>query len=310
MGSDNPGMPRRGAVVGRRAFTIGVGGAVAAALLPGSAAYAHGDTRPRTRLVPLAGAVNTRDLGGYRTYHGRRLRWGQVYRGDALGKLTDGDLVLLHRLGLRTVVDFRGPKEIAKDGADRLPPGATLVNNPVLDSAGDAMTEAIIQALATGDPTVLQQLLGDGKGAALMMEGHRSSVTSDASRAGFGDTLRRIAERETPLLYHCTAGKDRTGWMSALLLTALDVPDDTIVADYMLSNEHRRASNEATYAFLRSRGIDVELVRPLMEQRPEYIKAALDTMRTEYRSVDRYIRHGLGLSPNTIPHLRARLLTR
>ncbi|MEU8136948.1 tyrosine-protein phosphatase [Streptodolium elevatio] len=311
MGSENFAMPERGSSsFGRRAFAAGVVGAVAAAVLPGAPAYAHDDPRPHSRLIPLTGAVNTRDLGGYRTWHGRTVRWGRVFRGDALGKLTAEDVARLGRLGLHTVVDFRGPKEIAKDGVDRLPPRTLLVNNPVLDAAGDAMTDAITRALATGDPAVLDELLGDGRGAALMTEGHRSSVTSPAARAGFGDTLRRIAEHGTPLLYHCTAGKDRTGWMSALLLTALEVPDRTIVEDYMLSNENRRASNESTYAFLRSRGIDVELVRPLMEQRPAYIEAALATMRAEYGSVDRYVRRGLGLSAGTIPRLRARLLTR
>jgi protein-tyrosine phosphatase len=313
MGSGFAGMPEnsgRAGALGRRGFMAGIAGIAGAALLPGTAAAHGGGTGTRERLVPLAGAVNTRDLGGYRAGCGRRVRWGRVYRADALGKLTDADLAKLAGLKVRTVVDFRGAPEIAKDGADRLPPGAKQVLSPVLDAAGAAMAEAIGRALATGDLGYLEQMLGGGKGVGLMLEGQRSMVLSDAARAGFGDTLRRIAEDRSgnALLYHCTAGKDRTGWMSALILEALDVPRATIVEDYMLSNVYRRASNEATYAFLRSRGVDVELIRPLMEQRPEYIEESLAVMRREYGSVGRYVRRGLGLSPSTVGHLRARLL--
>ncbi|MGA4539733.1 tyrosine-protein phosphatase [Uniformispora flossi] len=315
------GMPENGAAarpVGRRLFAAGMAGAFAAAVLPGTRAQAAEGSgsavaaRPGgggVRHIALSGAVNVRDLGGYRTAHGRTLRWGRVFRADALNKVTDGDLGTLRGLGIRTVVDFRGAPEIAKDGSDRIPAGAALVLNPVLDAAGATMAEAIGRALATGDLAYLDELLGNGKAAALMMDGQRSMVTSEPGRAGFGDTLRRIASKdETPLLYHCTAGKDRTGWMSALVLTALDVPDETIIADYMLSNEYRKASNEATYAFLSSRGIDPALIRPLMEQSPEYIEESLATMRGAYGSVENYIRTGLGLSPSTVGHLRARLL--
>lgn len=311
MGSGQFAMPeqrRTGRAVGRRAFVLGVAGVLGAAALPGGSAQAA-EGAAGMRHIPLAGAVNFRDLGGYRTVHGRALRWGRVFRADALGKLTGGDLARLAELGVRTVVDFRGAGEIAKDGVDRLPAGAVQVLNPVLDAAGGAMAEAIGRALATGDVAYIEELLGNGKAAALMLEGQRSMVVSEAGRAGFGDTLRRIASKdETPLVYHCTAGKDRTGWMSALLLAALDVPDETIVADYLLSNEYRRPSNEATYAFLRSRGIDPELVRPLMEQSAEYIELSLATMRDQYGSARAYIRDGLGLSPSTLGHLHARLL--
>ncbi|NUU23776.1 MAG: tyrosine-protein phosphatase [Streptomycetaceae bacterium] len=263
-----------------------------------------------TRQVTLQGAVNTRDLGGFTTRDGRAVRWGLLYRSDALGKLTDADLPRLAALNLRTVVDFRGTQEIAHDGADRVPAGVAVVNTPVLDASGDAFTEAVTQAIATGDNAKLREVLGDGKATQMMIQGGHSIVSGPAARAGFAEALRRVADTgQVPLLFHCTAGKDRTGWMSALLLTVAGVPQDAVMADYLASNDYRRALNEGLYAYLRTRGIDPELLRPVMEQSPAYLQASFDEITARYGSLTGYLRDGLGLDARTIARLRNVLVT-
>jgi len=262
-----------------------------------------------TTLVALQGATNTRDLGGIATSNGRTVRFGTVFRADAMNKLTDADVARFAGMGLRTAVDFRGTSEIAASGADRLPAGAIGVHAPALDESTGDLATMISAMLATGDNAGLAELLGDGKGYAMNVEGGASMATSAQSRKSFAETLRRLADpRQVPLLYHCTAGKDRTGMMTALLLTTLGVPRTTVTADYMASNDYRRAGNEATYAYLRSKGIDVELIRPVMEQSPAYVDAFLDTIQREYGSIDRYLAKGLGLDRHTVDRLRANLL--
>ncbi|MFB4305188.1 tyrosine-protein phosphatase [Actinomadura sp. GTD37] len=263
------------------------------------------------RHVALAGADNLRDLGGYETANGRTVRWGLVYRSDALAALTDADMTTLASLGLATAVDFRGRPEIDRSGPDRLPPGTAAVHLPLLDESSNALSVAIQEALRTGDPGVVDDLLGDGKGERIVVDGYRAQATSEAARAGFRQVLLHLGDdARTPLLFNCTAGKDRTGVMSAVVLRLLGVPEKAVVDDFMLSNTYLARSHERTYTYLASQGIDVELIRPLLEQRPAYLEAFFDGVRAEYGSFDRYLRDGLGLDQPTIVNLRKKLLTR
>lgn len=127
--------------------------------------------------------------------------------------------------------------------------------------------------------------------------------------AGYADTMRLIADSDGALVYHCTAGKDRTGMMTALLLGLLGVPDDTIVDDFVLSNEFNREHNEETYAFLASKGVDIDLIRPLTEQSASKIQPVLDAVNNEYGGWDGFATTVLGLDGDTVTKLRDTLLT-
>lgn len=167
------------------------------------------------------------------------MRHGLVYRADALSKLTDSDVTTLAGLRLGRAVDFRIPLEVQYDGADRLPAGVVAVSRPVTDNG---LFGQLLAAIGSRDPVRQEQMLGGGRAAAFMNEVYRSFVTSAANRAQLGLTLRELAGLgSTPSLYHCTSGKDRTGWTSYLLLTALGVPEATAVGDYMASNTFRAA---------------------------------------------------------------------
>ncbi|MGW0816421.1 tyrosine-protein phosphatase [Streptomyces viridiviolaceus] len=275
------------------------------------AVTATADRRPGTgtvRHIELQGAVNVRDLGGYRTDTGRQMRYGQVYRADSLSGLTDSDVPELAALGLRTVVDFRVPLEVEHDGADRLPAGVTATSRSVNDLGLYARTT---EAIGSKDPVRQQEMLGDGRAEELMRSIYRSFVTSPESRSRFAAVLRDIAHGEqSPLLYHCTSGKDRTGWMSYLLLRAVGVPSDTAARDFLLSNDFRREADRRTREGLRRAGLmeNPDLLVPLQEVRMDYLDAALDQMGDDYGGLHGYLREGLGLDTATLTKLRARLL--
>lgn len=256
--------------------------------------------REAHRRLPLEGAHNFRDLGGYRTADGRSLRWGVLYRSDALSDLTDDDVAYLERLELRRVVDFRSPRERERD-ADRLPPGPEVALRPIV---GDAL-----------DPRELEELLLSGDASAeelasFLIEANRAFVTDFGDV--YSDFLRSLAEAdELPLLFHCTAGKDRAGFAAALALLAVGVPRETVMRDYLLTNGYSEDHTRSTLRIIRLASLfrtDPEDVRPLFEARPEYLDAAFETIDTKYGSVDAYLREGLGVDSTLRERLRHNLL--
>jgi protein tyrosine/serine phosphatase len=166
------------------------------------------------RLLPLTGAVNFRDIGGYATGDGRQTRWGRVFRSDTLHELTVDDLERLRRLGLRTVVDLRTPTELERDGRGR------LVDEPVRHINLSVLPEESGESMAAPAP------VGDDMAARYLWY---LEVGGDRLAAA----LRLVADpAEHPLVFHCMAGKDRTGVLSALVLDCLGVVRPDIVDDY------------------------------------------------------------------------------
>ncbi|AZM52704.1 protein-tyrosine-phosphatase [Streptomyces sp. WAC 01529] len=311
-------VPRTRTATGLAAFALALGTlpawaapseAAASPAPPAYATYATYAAHPldTVRHLPLQGAVNVRDVGGYRTYDGERVRHGRAYRADALGKLTDADLGTLSRLGLTKVIDFRVPAEVAYDGPDRLPAGLAPTSRPITDNG---LFTQLVSAIGSRDPVKQEEMLGGGRAAAFMREVYRTFVTDDANRAGFAATLRDIAESRSPLLYHCTAGKDRTGWTTYLLLRLVGVPDRTAVGDYLASNTYRAAHDARLREALRQSGMmrNPDLIIPLQEVRTDYLDAALAEATERYGGLHGYLAKGLGLDPATILKLRHRMV--
>src|ERR1700751_3193174 len=158
-----------------------------------------------SRHVALDGAVNVRDIGGYRTSYGLEVTRGRLFRGDALRPLTGRGLERLALLGLRTVIDFRTPGEVLLTGADRLPFGVEFVSLPV----GGGDLGSIYELIASGDHARQRRELGDGRAAELMVEINRGFVTDQRQREAFGVALRLVCSAgRLPLLYHCSGGED------------------------------------------------------------------------------------------------------
>jgi protein-tyrosine phosphatase len=252
------------------------------------------------RRIPLEGALNFRDLGGYRTADpGRRTRWGRVFRSDALHLLTDADRTALAGLGLGTVYDLRRPAERDRDPS-LLPPGR--FRSVELAIGGEASEQPeILDLILSGELTEAD----DG----FMAELYGRMLVEHAEV--FGALLAGLAEPGAlPALFHCTAGKDRTGVAAALLLDVLGVPEEVVLDDYELTTTYR---SERRMAELRPRleqaGVDPEKVRPFLSARRTVLEATLGSIRDRHGGVEAYLLGPAGLDPATLGELRHLLLT-
>jgi protein-tyrosine phosphatase len=262
----------------------------------------------------LQNATNARDLGGQLTRDGRRVRTGVLFRAGALDKLSEGDIAVLAELKLACVVDFRDAHE-ARKAPDRLPtPAPPVMALPVLDGAVHSDTFGIIGRVVRGteDPSALEALREDaaGGGAAGMMANlYRGFVNSAGSRAAFAQTVRLLADPDQlPLLFHCTAGKDRTGWLSAVILDALGVDREAVVADYLQTNEVAVGLHEVIMNLLEGKVPDPTVVLPMVQARAAYLEAGFDEADRLYGGMSGYLRDGLEVDDRRLAALRANLL--
>jgi protein-tyrosine phosphatase len=263
--------------------------------------------RAPSRHVALDGAVNVRDIGGYRIVGGPEVVRGRLYRGDSLSQLTSSDVQRLDRLGLRTVIDFRTPGEVLLGGDDHLPFAVEYAHLPV--SGGDL--GAIHELIASGDHERQWRELGGGRAASFMVEMNRGFVADAKEREAFGAALRLLCSPgRLPLLYHCTGGKDRTGWMTAIILTALGVPRELVLRDYLLSNDFHRTDYQKLRFDLVKTGIvaDPELVRPILELSATYLGAAFEEADRQFGSFGRFLAYGLEVSEVMLTGLRRAML--
>lgn len=260
----------------------------------------------RERQVKLEGQGNFRDLGGYRTTDGRRVKWGVIYRSGQLNKLSDADLSKLKDLKIRTVVDLRGISEIETRGKDRLPEGARGVSYPIgVDSPPKEGKE---ESTATGSSAGRTDF---------MLQATRSIMVNRTDV--YASLIRDLAEpTNRPLVFHCTAGKDRAGVGAAIVLSLLGVPWETVRDDYLLSNYYRRDENAKELKSIREdmaekqgippEQVDMTAIEAMFLVKPEYLDAAHDEVIRRYGSMESYFRKGLGISDETISRIRNELL--
>lgn len=264
-------------------------------VLPDEGLLPMENERGEPRILPLEGGTNFRDLGGYQTADGRRVRWGQVYRSARLTELTDGDVARINALGIQTVVDFR-QSEDAGQYPDRLPEGVDYHHLPVFEYVPMSRRRVLLNR---------HRLLDTFAGVYVNHIVERGAPT-------FGGLMRLLAdESHLPLLFHCTAGKDRTGVAAALILRALGVPRETVVDDYLLTNRSAQIFIDEVNEQIdrhNTRLIAAEQLYPLMAASPRLIAAALDHIDARYGGVEPYLRQRAGLSDDTLARLREVLL--
>jgi len=252
---------------------------------------------PRRDLA-IEGAYNVRDLGGYQAGHGRTVKWRHVYRSDALGAATANDVELLLARGIRLVCDLRS-------GLERTAAPNPWIATTSIESWGQPPTESV------GDSRQLLSncLVSAEATRAVMTESYRV-IPFDQARA-YSQVFRRLAARDTPLLFHCFAGKDRSGVAAALLLDVLGVPREAIVADYLLSNRVHERIRSAFLADPRHVAAVNDLNEswlPLMEADPAYLEAMFDAVELRRGSVEAYFRKDLGIGAEALSMLREHLL--
>jgi protein-tyrosine phosphatase len=250
------------------------------------------------RRVPLDGAVNFRDLGGYQTSDGRRVKWGKVFRSDSLARLTDSDQALLMRMGIKLVCDFRTQAEVNM-APDRLPEDGSLdyIHLPV--TCGEFDTVAVMERMKNGDISWFSK--------DFMINGYKDNIDLFADKWGL--VLKRLAEPDSqPLVFHCTGGKDRAGACAALILLALGVPEETVIYDHGLSNVFIANLVNKVYEYIKSLGIDPEIVAPYFAATRDCMMTLLDHIRQNYTSPANYLRTKAGVSDETLEMLRQQLL--
>ncbi len=251
-------------------------------------AGAHGDSIILSeRLIPLKGQPNFRDLGGLETNDGRYVKWGMIYRSGKLSNLKKNDLQYMSHLGIRSVVDLRNDVEIAKD-PDRIPEGATYYQIPVGDKEGKAYNKLRRMVMKEG--------YRKAKAKTLFVDVMRSFADSLAEDIRPIFDLLLSEEESTPMVYHCTGGKDRTGYTTAMILLALGVDRKTITDDYLMSNYYRKEANLKNMRKIRLTGLDAETIDYAILVRKEYMEAVFGVIDEKYGGTDAYLELKFGLT--------------
>jgi protein-tyrosine phosphatase len=231
------------------------------------------DDQESARYLPLAGCFNFRDMGGYQTPSGKQVKWGKVFRSDNLRNLTSNDLEYLNNIPLRTIVDFRSEQEI-EEAPDQKP--ASVMNTYALTITPGHQSNV-------NDPGKMSAFVAEN-GERFMTEVYESFVTEQSIIARYRMFFALLQdENRLPLLFHCTAGKDRTGMAAALFLASLGVDGKTIYEDYMLSNRN-----------LDKKYKDILDAYPnmsaLLEVRSQYLQVALEQIGKRYGQIENYLR--------------------
>ncbi len=252
----------------------------------------------------LPSAPNFRDLGGHRTPEGRTVRDGLLYRSDALHTISEQDLPAYHGFGIRQLIDLRTHHE--RDRLpDLVPDGAEYAAVGVQNA--EAAGANFVELLA--DPERARAMFSDGAVERFMHQVYRDLVADTEALEGYRDLVERAAKGPTALVFHCSAGKDRTGWGAALLLTLLGVDRETITEDYLTSNERQANTDHWMRELSRNSGLPWEDVQPMTRVRADYLDLSFSHIDDLYGSFDNYVVNGLKLSGATVESLRNRMLT-
>ncbi|PJJ63231.1 tyrosine-protein phosphatase [Compostimonas suwonensis] len=254
----------------------------------------------------IATVPNLRDVGGYPVASGGTVRRGILYRSVALDHVDGPDVAALAALGVTTVFDLRTAAE-REAAPDRLPAGAHTV---VLDVLADSADSAPAQLIAVmNDPVEATRTLSGRRVYEIFDQAYREFVTLDSARQSFAAFVRAIATDDgMPAIVHCTTGKDRTGWATAVTLLALGVSEELVMADYLLTNELLIPALQPVIDSFEAAGGDPAVLLPVLGVEREYLQTALDLVRERHGSIDGYLREGLGIDDTTLAALRARFI--
>jgi len=246
--------------------------------------HKHPDDDLSQRHIALKGASNFRDLGGYVGHEGRHVRWRKIFRSDHLASLNEQDLAELKSLGIKTSLDFRGVKESQ----------VQAYAWPDLQRHSLSIEPTVVQRLQS------QHLKGVPLSAADALEAmqttYRDFVILDSHR--FAEMFEHLLATPDPLLIHCTAGKDRTGLASALILSALGVSEADIWKDYLLTNQLYKRNSSGTST------LSPEVLKIVWEVQTSFLEAALEVIQAEHGGMTNYLSKQLGLTAAAHQKLR------
>jgi len=252
----------------------------------------------RQRVVPLQGGRNFRDLGGYEAGDGRRIRWGMIFRSGSLAGLTQADWDTLRARGVRAVCDLRSSPEREREPfAWKDASGLAYYARDYATSFGE-LRRLVAANLATGQAA-----------RAAMLSGFRELPFEQAQ--SYRRIFLHLSSNEVPLVFNCSAGKDRAGTAAALVLSALGVKRQTIIEDFVLTNE----VVDLRKALMRRRdGVSMlsqtptGVVDAILDADARYIETALDAVQERHGSIEAYLRDVLDIDDRALLAIRANLL--
>lgn len=251
----------------------------------------------------IASIPNLRDVGGHATRTGGRVRQGLLYRSEQLGHVASADMPEFAALGLKKIYDLR--TEAERDALpDVVPPGAEGEVEDVLADAKGAAPAQLLALLA--DPPKANTMLGGGKIVQLFEKSYREFISLPSARQGFADMFGELSDpANLPALFHCTTGKDRTGWAAAALLALCGVAGEDVMQDYLRSNDFILPEYTAMIDKYVALGVEKDILLSILGVRREYLQASLDEMQAEFGSIDNYFAKGLGINQAGQAALRA-----
>ncbi|GAA0368148.1 hypothetical protein GCM10009092_35520 [Bowmanella denitrificans] len=259
------------------------------------------------RLMPLEGGRNFRDLGGYQTQDGRTVRWGKIYRSGVLANLTEADYAFVDSLGIETVVDFRANSERQSESTQWRAAEVEIIST---DYEMDFDMGELGKILRSPD-------LSRDKLEAMMAQMYPHIL--EDQKQNYRAMFDRLVDKDGGLLFHCTAGKDRTGISAALVLSALGVDRQTVIQDYLATNQYldfqslipKDSSNmDPKYAAMMKffASLPQDITQPLMGVTQPLIESAIAAMEAKHGSVLEYLKQELDVSEQDIQILRAKYL--
>lgn len=251
----------------------------------------------KDRVLPLQGGRNFRDLGGYQTTSGKKVKWGVLYRSGVMSGLTDQDHAHLKQLGIVQICDFRASDERRIEPTNWQAMGVHHYASHDYDDIGSGNLRTLFL-----DPD-----LNSDQVRQAMMDLY--VVMGDRFVPHYTDMFARLVEKKAPLAFNCSAGKDRTGIAAALILSALGVSRETILADYALSDKivdfesvysnavataKRDPDQSKSHDFIAH--LPPEIRSPLLKSDPAYLEAALHEIDKRFGSIEDYMEEQLGVS--------------
>lgn len=264
------------------------------------------------RILPVDGMYNLRDMGGYMTGSGKRIKWGIGFRSDYFAFLEDAGLEYVKSLGIKTIIDYRNEGEIKRSPNRELGEGVTTYTcDP---NAHTAMVAGLLhnnENLAKDEAIIEQARIAveenPNAGDLRMIQQQLNFVISDESRAAFGTSLRLLAlGSNNPSVQHCRGGKDRTGFGAMLLEGILGVPKDILIYDYMLTKRARAEKNVRYYQKYLELAKDkrvADYLFSLFDTKPEYIEASINKILEDYGTIREYAKTALSLDDTIIKQL-------
>ncbi|MDG2026118.1 MAG: tyrosine-protein phosphatase [Acidimicrobiales bacterium] len=243
---------------------------------------------------------NFRELGGLPADNGS-VAPGRLFRSGHLGAMSDADSARFADHGIRTIVDLRSDGDIESEGSDRVPPGVTHHRVPIFDDAGRG--DDLRAIIMRGDIDELREMMGDGRGHQIALDGAAEFVANTDRMASFAQAMAIVTEPDNwPVIWHCSAGKDRAGWVGTSVLLAVGAPTQVIVHHYLQSNEAR-----GTRALFKD-GELKDLIRPFLEVHEDYIRAQLAVVNDQWGGVDGLFHDGYGLDAGALDRLRSAVI--